>query len=275
MWPLPLHEAGAGVAAGFVGTLLGFPLDALKTRRQAGAAGVTLASVARAEGVGALYRGVGAPLVSLTVLNALNFSAFAAFRERVGASASLPAAAADAVAGAAVGPLSAAVSTPFELVKVQLQSRGAAGDNGLAASFRYGAGLARRHGLGALYVGGGVNSVRESLFLAVYFSSYCRLKPESTEGAQAQVAAAGASAGALAWVVSYPLDAVKGRIQSRRLNEPALSAKHAARDLLAAHGGLKGLYVGVGPSVMRAVLVSGSRFSAYEAALRALAGGEA
>jgi solute carrier family 25 carnitine/acylcarnitine transporter 20/29 len=42
-----------------------------------------------------------------------------------------------------------------------------------------------------------------------------------------------------------------------------------ARDLLAARG-ICGFYAGVAPSLIKAFIVSGTRFTAYEAALAAL-----
>ena len=78
-------EALAGAAAGVTGTLLGYPLDALKGRMQVSTRGLVAEARALASsGLGGTYRGVTAPLINLTLLNALSFSTYASTRELVG-----------------------------------------------------------------------------------------------------------------------------------------------------------------------------------------------
>jgi hypothetical protein len=71
--------------------------------------------------------------------------------------------------------------------------------------------------------------------------------------------------GAAAWLLSFPLDTVKTAVQGRPLDAPRVAAMDAARNILLRRGGLLGLYSGAVPSVMRAFIVSGTRFSTYEA----------
>ena len=89
---------------------------------------------------------------------------------------------------------------------------------------------------------------------------------------QVSIPVAGGVSGALAWLVSFPLDCIKANVQGQRLEgAPAtegsprdrVTAASAARAIFRAKG-LLGLYMGVGPSIARAFIVSGSRFSAYE-----------
>lgn len=77
---------------------------------------------------------------------------------------------------------------------------------------------------------------------------------------------AGGVSGALAWLISFPLDCIKANIQGQRIEAAAaaprrVTAASAAQAIFRAKGVL-GLYSGVGPSIARAFLVSGSRFSA-------------
>lgn len=76
----------------------------------------------------------------------------------------------------------------------------------------------------------------------------------------------------MAWLVSFPLDCIKANVQGQRLEgapgaegspQDRVTAASAARAIFRAKG-LLGLYTGVGPSIARAFIVSGSRFSAYE-----------
>ena len=70
--PTQFHETIAGVAAGVAGTVLGFPLDNIKTRMQtqkgSGYSSVpaTFKTILRNEGALGFYRGVLAPLSALT-----------------------------------------------------------------------------------------------------------------------------------------------------------------------------------------------------------------
>jgi hypothetical protein len=81
------EEAIGGFSAGVVGTLLGFPLDLVKTRMQTQTAGVKLSPlrllrhILKTEGVTSLYKGVGPPLLSLSIVNTLSFSSYSYWRQ--------------------------------------------------------------------------------------------------------------------------------------------------------------------------------------------------
>ena len=123
------EEVLAGGSAGVVGTVLGYPLDSVKTRMQtSGQTGLlsTLRRVYVSEGLLGLYRGVASPLLSLTLLNTLNFTAYSEFKGLLHLDGDVPYGEFDfrvPMAAACVGPLSAMISTPFELVKVAYLSR--------------------------------------------------------------------------------------------------------------------------------------------------------
>ena len=224
--PTLTEEAAAGAAAGVAGTVLGFPLDTVKARLQCGrnsGAWQCVREVATREGVRGFYRGVASPLFSMTLLNTLCFQSYSLTRQLValppvpppsdrrGAEGALWRRFA---AGALIAPLVTVVSTPFELVKVQLQLDAKPSSGGGARQFT-GAWhaarcIAEQRGVRALWLGAPVNLVREALFLGVYFSCY-----ESFKGAlftrvdgispSAAVPVAGGLSGACAWFVSFPL----------------------------------------------------------------------
>ena len=97
---------------------------------------------------------------------------------RGGAAAERGTAAQRVAAGALVSPLITLCSTPFELIKVQLQldALSAGGASGGTRRFSGAAAAAavivRERGVRALWLGAGVNFVREALFLGTYFSLY-------------------------------------------------------------------------------------------------------
>ena len=155
------HEAAAGAWAGLVGTVLGYPLDVVKSRMQtaharvpiAGAAnhatsasvrlgvpgratfGATLGRLAREEGLRGAYKGLGPPVCMMMLMNSVNFTAFNRAKEALGVRGpvgfgvrhdqdAFGTAFIDwrvVAAAAAVGPPCALIGTPFELVKLQMQ----------------------------------------------------------------------------------------------------------------------------------------------------------
>ena len=273
-WGEGARYAAAGACSGAAGTVLGQPFDVVKVALQAragrgGGGGLAAArGLVEAGGVRALFRGLGPPLVSLTVINSLNFTAYENLRGR-----GLP----PAAAGVLVGCLAAVVSTPSELVKVRQQLLGVKA----AAEVKR---LWQWRGLRGLYLGHAVNSVRESVFLGTFFGTYAasRSALEGTAGLDPSLAvpAAGGLSGAAGWFVSLPLDTVKSNVQGQALPGEGRGARPVTavavfRRILAGPKGLVALYEGAAPAVTRAFVVSATRFSAYEAALVALGMGRA
>jgi hypothetical protein len=120
------EEALGGLSAGVLGTVIGFPLDLVKTRMQTakttGNNGVPMSilsvgqSIVRTEGVLALYKGLLPPLISLSILNTITFAQYSLFRDVYSASAGWDAR--NALAGISCSPIGSMVSTIENLVKV-------------------------------------------------------------------------------------------------------------------------------------------------------------
>jgi solute carrier family 25 carnitine/acylcarnitine transporter 20/29 len=273
-------DAYAGAGAGLLGTLIGYPLDVIKGRMQAASGESSMTSIVRTvysgDGVKGFYKGVVPPIVSLTMLNMLNFSNYAFMTKTLNIDHSAkgfnPLV---FVAGAAVGPAASFISTPFEFLKIQLQfsqKNSMPYKNTIDAAMQ----IYRSHGIKALYTGHSINTYREVLFLGTYFTCYEHIKQGlgSSLGLSLAVPLSGGLAGAVGWLVSFPLDAIKTNIQNIRLGSsgtksPALSIKDAALHQFREKGFLN-MYKGVGPSILRAFIVSSSRFSVYETILWAL-----
>lgn len=136
--------------------------------------------------------------------------------------------------------------------------------------------LVQSNGIKILYTGHAVNTFREMTFLGTYFYCYEGLRQVLVgilHSTQVAVPVAGRLAGATAWFVSFPLDCVRAGVQGTNLdaNNKQASAWDVLNSLVKSKG-IRGLYSGVTPSIARAFLVSGSRFSAYEGALWLLRG---
>ena len=271
------QEAIGGLSAGIVGTVIGYPLDLVKTRMQTfGGADLSIVGVAgnivRNEGFLALYKGIAPPLISLSILNTINFSQYCFFREFYGGQAGWDYR--NGLAGLSGAPITASVSTVENLVKTQMQLDNVSARR-YTGSWNCVQSLVRAHGISILYTGHTINTLREATFLGTYFYCYEGLREHVSLFVPTQVAipVAGGCSGAVAWFVSFPLDCVRAGVQGQNLdslNRP--SAWHVLSNLISERG-IRGLYSGVSPSIVRAFLVSGSRFSAYEGALWLLRGG--
>jgi solute carrier family 25 carnitine/acylcarnitine transporter 20/29 len=302
------NEAVAGCAAGIVGTLLGYPLDVIKTRMQTSqrALSATVYAIAHENGPKGFYIGLASPLLALTILNTMNFTAYNFMCEtfqvrgdrsedgRFLRSSNSLLQGNYALAGAAVGPLAALISTPFELVKtqVQLQKKLQPINSSLSPSSSATRGslqifleIMRQHGPVALLRGHVVNTIREIVFLSTYFMIYEHGKEQLQslhifdssssapqglrQSSEIAVPIAGGIAGAVGWAVSFPLDNIKSHIQSSSLSDKSPSILSVGKAVWQQKG-LRGLYAGVVPSITRSFIVSATRFTIYERVVRLL-----
>jgi len=280
------QDAAAGFTAGISGTLLGYPLDTIKVHMQSEAArrggpgGLTRAArtIWARHGLAGFYAGVTAPMFALTILNTICFTSYSFFKNSLGVRQRIAGAPGEfdprmLIAGALTGPVAAVVSTPFDLLKVQMQMYGH--HNFFKAVSHI---MREGGGVRALYVGGRVNMLREVVFGMTYFGTYelarDRLDRSGAVGLGYAVPLAGGLSGMMAWALSLPLDTVKSVVQAAPIKRGAhrSSEVDVMRSILAARG-LTGFFRGATPSLLRAFVVSGTRFASYELALRMMSGG--
>ena len=277
-----IKEAIAGTFAGVVGTVLGFPLDTIKTRMQVvhSPSFVTTAKdILNDGGIASFYRGVASPLVALTILNTLNFSSYAFFKKEIGIMREIEAGEFEVrigLAAACVGPLSSMISTPFELIKTQMQlnKKNSVCSAVYKNSFECSISVLGQHGIRGLYVGHGVNTLREIVFLSIYFTVYEHIKSITGAVMHQSIAIpfAGGISGAAGWFISFPLDLIKANIQGRIIDLTSNQSGAFSTGLqIVRLKGITSLYSGIVPSVARAFIVSSSRFTAYETAMSVLA----
>ncbi|KAL4703033.1 hypothetical protein ACJJTC_000478 [Scirpophaga incertulas] len=199
----------AGCIGGCAGIVAGHPLDTLKVHVQSGRGSALECTKALLKGgtLATAYRGVGAPLGGIAVVNAIVFGTYGNTRRALPNSESLLA---HGTAGAVSGFLQSFVLSPIELVKTRLQlaKPGDGMPNGTLAGVRY---IFRTGGFRALYRGLGITIARDSPALAIYFTTYEILS--RGDKSAANVFFAGGVAGILSWVIMYPLDVIKSRIQ--------------------------------------------------------------
>jgi len=210
-------ETYAGFGAGLFGTLIGYPFDTVKTKLQTDPQNLSMLKAFRniyeKDGVMSFYRGVTSPLIALTILNMMNFTSYAYFKNRIGIKDTYNHGSFQPLiffAGAAAGPFAAFVSTPFELVKIQMQI-----SKSYHNSFQALRAILSQNGLKTLYRGHSINTLRECTFLGSYFLVYehSRMILEKSISSSFAIPFAGGISGALGWFISFPLDSVKANIQ--------------------------------------------------------------
>jgi solute carrier family 25 (mitochondrial carnitine/acylcarnitine transporter), member 20/29 len=287
------RESVGGGVAGVVGTVLGYPFDCVKTRMQTSQSSISSAigAILKENGLHGLYRGMASPLTALTILNTMNFSSYAHFCSLLGVNSAKQQQNSNkvrqtifewryGVAAALVGPLASTVSTPFELIKTQtqllqkhiLEQKAPAGAENVRGSLSMTRFLVQQHGIRCLYRGHAVNTLREVVFLSTYFTVYehCRqfVQQSLSISENFAIPISGGLSGAVGWFVSFPLDNIKSNIQGQSFSSVMrpLSWFSVGKQLMQTKGFI-GLYSGVLPSIVRAFIVSASRFTAYETAM--------
>lgn len=218
----------AGSIAGSVEHMAMFPVDTLKTRMQAigsgtscSAATVTLrqslGSILKLEGLAGLYRGIAAMGLGAGPAHAVYFSVYEQCK-KVLSGGDPDNHAAHAASGVFATVASDAVITPMDVVKQRLQLKGSP-YKGVGDCVKR---VLVEEGVGAFYASYRTTVLMNAPFTAVHFATYeaakrglMQVSPESVGDEETLVvhATAGAAAGALAAVVTTPLDVVKTRLQ--------------------------------------------------------------
>ena len=137
--------------------------------------------------------------------------------------------------------------------------------------------ISQVHGVSTLFTGATVTLWRDIAYLCTYFYVYEGLKATLTGNGfqndyftirpEFAVPISGGTSGALSWFASLPFECVRAGVQGQNLETtPRKTARHVYRELMVSRG-FRALYRGAIPTIIRAVIVSGTRFSFYELTL--------
>uniref|UniRef100_W5UKI4 Mitochondrial glutamate carrier 2 n=1 Tax=Ictalurus punctatus TaxID=7998 RepID=W5UKI4_ICTPU len=249
---LPAKLINGGVA-GLVGVTCVFPIDLAKTRlqNQQGArvySGMLdcLTKTIRTEGYFGMYRGAAVNLTLVTPEKAIKLAANDVFRQRLSKDGKLPLWG-EILAGCGAGTCQVVVTTPMEMLKIQLQDAGRlaaqrsvsasdpASSPSLASSHHTAVRrsataitlkLLRTQGLRGLYKGTGATLLRDVPFSMIYFPLFAKFNAVGRSGDLAherapflQSFASGCGAGSVAAVAVTPLDVIKTRLQTLQKGE--------------------------------------------------------
>jgi len=268
-----------GGCLGGIGNIISsHPLDTIKVRMQI--LDMKLVScfkfITGSEGVRALYKGITSPLFNVPLLYAIYFGAYEAGKWAQGLHPNQHITITQtAIAGAFAGIAVCTVMTPVELIKCRLQMQGAGRKMQTTTALRLAQQVVSSNGIKELYKGNLITILREIPAGAVYFGSYeyCKRKLEKSYGNQHFVPLlAGGAAGVLSWVVSYPQDVIKTKLQcdselvkrypqNKFLRDGGIIS--CAKDVWK-HGGLLGFTKGFSACALKALIAEGATFFIYE-----------
>ena len=243
------------------------PLDVLKTRAQAGMAW-NVRSIVKSEGLRGFYRGVTVPLVSQPLYIGTAFAGYELGNQLWDAharphlrSGSLNDVLRLFFAGALGGAVCATCVTPFERLKVRMQSQ-----TGVPLGpLRTARDLCARGGLPALFAGLGATIAREVPGTIIWFAAYDiamrRLREWHTPRPLA-VVGGGLTAGLAFTMSTLPLERIK-TIQQASAGGAGSALAIATRVLR--HEGVAGFYLGLLPVLTRNLLMDVIQWSAADA----------
>ncbi|KAL9232076.1 hypothetical protein vseg_007222 [Gypsophila vaccaria] len=280
-------EFVAGGFGGVAGIVAGYPLDTVRIRQQSSRGGTAVGIFRRiiaAEGPSALYRGMGAPLASVTFQNAMVFQTYAilsrAFDKTVDPR-DPPSYKGVALGGVGTGALQTLILTPVELLKIrlQLQQKSRIGSSPEKGPINLGKAILRAEGIRGLYRGLSITVLRDAPAHGLYFWTYEYMRETLHPGCRRTgqetlmtMLVAGGLAGVASWIACYPLDVVKTRLQAQTRSSMKYNGIVDCFRKSVEKDGYGVLWRGLGTAVARAFVVNGAIFAAYELSLRCFFG---
>ncbi|EMD39377.1 hypothetical protein CERSUDRAFT_113021 [Gelatoporia subvermispora B] len=300
----PTLDFCAGTVAGIAALTVGFPFDTVKVRlqnpdisRKYSSTFHALLTIVREERIGGLFRGIAAPLLSSAPLNGLLFASYKhLMRSQLQHEDDVPTLTQITLAGAGSGIIGSIVTTPIELIKIHQQSfvSAVSSTSHVHAQPTNARDVARhvmrRYGLRGFYRGITATALRDVGYGA-YFAAYegtLRLfspapshpDPSSLiEEAEAERAShswpalllSGGVAGVAGWIVTFPFDVVKTRMQS--IQEPVAGHPYSSTwsTIVASYRseGLRVFFHGLSPTLIRAIPVNMVTFATFETIVHA------
>ncbi|KAI0451785.1 mitochondrial carrier protein [Xylaria acuta] len=293
----------AASCASVLSTVTAFPLDSVKTRMQTypyDGARHCVRTTYNAEGMRGFFRGVTAPLASVTLVRTISFSIYQRSKyvysdwmarnlgfsplehvNKNGAYPNLGTIACFGAAGATAGSGITLIACPFELTKLSAQVSVLMANQknvdpkkqAIALSYHNKGtiktlkNIVKHRGFTGMYTGLNLHLLRDTLGTGIYFATYESSKQLLTtfSGTAAHknpiaVLAAGGLCGIVSWALIYPIDSVKSIYQRNAL----MYSKGQSVPIPKIQFFRRDMYRGLAVSMGRSAAVNAVFFSAFE-----------
>ncbi|XP_043484776.1 mitochondrial glutamate carrier 1-like isoform X1 [Leptopilina heterotoma] len=228
-----------GGIAGIIGVSVVFPLDLVKTRLQnqvIGPKGERMYSsmldcfrkTYRAEGYFGMYKGSAVNILLITPEKAIKLAANDMFRHYLTPAPGQPLPLIrEMIAGGSAGACQIVITTPMELLKIQMQDAGRVAAAAKSAgkevpkisAWSLTKSLLKKRGILGLYQGTGATALRDVTFSVIYFPLFANLNalgPKREDGSSVFWCSflSGCAAGSTAALAVNPFDVIKTRLQA-------------------------------------------------------------
>ncbi|GAA5924120.1 hypothetical protein JCM1841_004579 [Sporobolomyces salmonicolor] len=293
----------SGTLSGLTKLAVGHPFDTIKIRMQCSEPGTykgpydCLMRTVRSEGPRALYKGASAPAIGWGASDSLLMGSLHQYRLMLASIGARSGRRDDgiggregkerqpdepvlrlslgghALAGAMAGWTVCTIITPIEHLKARLQMQ-TIGPKLYTGPIDCARQVVKANGVFGLYKGFGATLLFRSWFGMMFFSyeviqrGLHRKYPQMKEGTINFIA--GGMASNTFWLGSFPFDAIKNRLMTDSLHNPRYPSWASCARQIWSEGGVKALYRGFVPCLLRAFPTNASALFVWETTMRVL-----
>ncbi|KAL2344073.1 hypothetical protein Fmac_005358 [Flemingia macrophylla] len=287
----------AGLLAGVAAVATGHPFDTVKVKLQKHNTEAHMihyrsglhctTRILKTEGIKGLYRGATSSFIGMAVEGSLFFGIYSQTKLYLqgGVQSGEPRLQVIIPSAAFSGAINSFVLVPTELIKCRMQIQGT--DSLVPTSSRYNSPLdcvlktVKTEGVKGIFRGGCTTLLRESVGNAVFFSVYENVRYHMHSNIKAASSSysnlvdigigivTGGLGGVAFWLTVLPLDVAKTLIQTNPDKTCPRNPFWVLRSVYQ-RAGLKGCYMGLGPTISRAFPANAATIVAWELALKML-----
>ena len=227
-----------------------------------------------------LYKGVLAPIVSAGLINAVVFGVQGSIMSRLQPNDSTPGLVNSFIAGAAGGFVACSITCPTELIRIRMQMQGIgekevfleySGHHSAPGAHKYYTStydcfkkIYKTEGIVGLYRGNVSTILRETPSFGCYFISMDYFRHLSArffdvhfdEVGPVTLLVGGGFSGMICWLVSYPFDVVKSRLQGDGVERIEYKGTMDCFRKTYHSDGIRGFFKGITPTLVRAFPVN-------------------
>ncbi|XP_022917808.2 mitochondrial basic amino acids transporter-like [Onthophagus taurus] len=260
----------AGCLGGCAGVIVGHPLDTVKVHLQVqsptskyNTTYKCLRGIIIKDGFKGLYRGMSSPLVGVSGINAIIFGVYGITQRYISQDNSIFS---HFIAGGMAGFCQSILTGPVELAKSRAQILGNVSATQCIKK------IFESEGFKGVFRGLNITVMREIPAFGSYFASYEYLsRMEDGITSTPTMILAGGTAGVISWIISYPIDVIKSRMQIDGMN--GINEYKNSMDCLkktVEQGGYRSLFRGLMPAIIRAFPVNAACFTVVTWTMRVL-----